>query len=87
MTFLLNDLDAADNITKEPNPTNLVGVETKPRGGKLSRYILIRRDASKDNGLFGNLSCLHYHIRVCYQVLNYKTSILQGYILLNHMIY
>ena len=49
MTSLLNNLNAADNITKAPNPTNVVEIETKPRGGKLSRCILIHRDASKDN--------------------------------------
>ena len=49
MTSLLNDLDAADNITKEPYPTNAVEVETKLRGGMLSSNILICRDASKDN--------------------------------------
>ena len=29
MTSLLNNLDAADNITKKPDPTNVVEVETK----------------------------------------------------------
>ena len=49
MTSLLNDLNAADNITKEPNHTNVVEVETKPRGGMLRSNISIRRDASKGN--------------------------------------
>ena len=41
MTSLLNNLDAADNISKEPDPTNFV--EDKDRSGNLVD-ILIRKE-------------------------------------------